>query len=559
MFNYFKFNPKHRKIFGLAVMLFVFSASVFIYQKANGSIYDNVAGFAWGADEAGAPSSKGGIGWISFNSKDCDADNNGFIDGPGANTLGYDCGSNNSSIPVVNYGVNLDFATGYLTGYAWAPEVGWIKFGGFSVSEFPVGTGPNAMNAKVDFTGTNPFKVYGWARICAYAQNSITCRGNASQNAKTGGVDGWISLNSEGIDPNGNPSVYSVFYNENSKVFSGYAWAGDSGEFNTPPVCPSEPCKRFSYGWIAFNGTGPNFMVRVDDLTGPHVNITASPNPVPIGGTSVLSWSGINLKNAPDGCEASDGVGDANWTSPNTKNSPSGTFITIGLPQGSHVYSIKCMDMSGVFSPLASVTVLSGDTTQLDFYAEPSVATPPNFETMLKWRDDPDVPGLSGCVADSAPPLNIATVPSWTGNVANPSSSANATVSVPYDTTKYKITCNNATGGQLTQTISVKRSLGESVKLSATKPIGGISTLSWVTTNMVVDSCHPTSSPNIPTWQAPDPKTPTNSGSDNDVVVPSTGTTAYTLTCTGLYSGQDIAVTIYAKGGKFGKPGYKEN
>ncbi len=56
-----------------------------------------LSGFVWGEN----------IGWINLG--------NG---GPYANTSG------------VNFGVNLDTATGDLTGYAWGENVGWINFSG---------------------------------------------------------------------------------------------------------------------------------------------------------------------------------------------------------------------------------------------------------------------------------------------------------------------------------------------------------------------------------------------------------------------------------------------
>lgn len=560
------------------VGLFLF-ASAFFYEEVKSGQFDNLEGFAYASDQISGSSERGGIGWISFNSADCDADGNNFIDGPSANGRGYLCGSNNSSIPVNNYGVNLDINTGYITGYAWSPTEGWIKFGGFSTTgEIPIDSGPNATNIKVnDITGSNPHKVYGWARICAYAENPDTCRGNAPLNALTGGIDGWISFNSEGIDPNGNPSVYGVEYNDITKEFEGYAWASDSGEFATLPSCVG--CDRLHFGWISFNcidagtcGT-VDYKVKYNDILDPRVVLVVSPNPIKEDTTTKLSWSGVNIENAPDSCEA-----EVNPRPPSDdwdgslRSSPSGTYTTVSLPEGQYEYKIRCRDINNHanFSPWSTVTVISGDITRLDFYAEPSVAIAPNFQTMLKWRDDPDSPGLSNCIADSSYPLNPGTVPNWNGIVANPSATANQTVDVPYATTFYKITCDNGETPprQLTQIISVKKKFGESLKLVASKPINNVTTLSWTTTNIDSNSCHPTNSPALPnphenSWLDPDPKDisgpPIGTGFDDDVWVPSTGTYTYTLTCTGIYSGIDISVYVEFKDGKkTGSPGYKE-
>ncbi len=50
---------------------------------------------------------------------------------------------------------------GSITGWAWADNLGWIKFGG--LSDFPVGPGTESENAYVDGAGV----VHGWARACA--------------------------------------------------------------------------------------------------------------------------------------------------------------------------------------------------------------------------------------------------------------------------------------------------------------------------------------------------------------------------------------------------------
>lgn len=570
----------NKNILSILIVVLFFAVSAFFYKNVESSQFDNIEGFAWASDEVFGSSSRGGISWISFNSADCDADGNNFIDGPSANGRGYLCGSDNASVAVNNYGVNLDINTGNIVGYAWSPIEGWIKFGGFNpAGELPVDSGVNATNVKVDFTGSSPYKVYGWARICAYAENPITCRGNSSLNPFTGGMDGWISFNSEGIDSNPNPSVYSVYYDSTAKVFTGYAWASDSGQFDTIPSCVG--CDRIHFGWISFNcidagtcGT-VNYKVKYNDISDPRVVLTASPNPIARDTTTKLSWTGVNIENSIDGCE-----GDVSPIPPgdtwdgSLRPSPSGTYTTVSLPEGVYEYKIRCRDVNNHnnFSPWSSITVISGDTTRLDFYADPSVAVAPNFQTTLKWRDDPDAPGLTNCIADSDYPLNPNTIASWDGALADPSSTASQVVDAPYATTFYKITCDNreTPARKLTQTISVKRKYGESLKLVASKPVANVSTLSWTVTNVESGSCHPTNSPAIPaphenSWLDPDPKVfsplppQAGTGFDDDVWVPSTGTYTYTLTCTGLYSGEDLSVYVQFKDGKkTGSPGYKE-
>ena len=81
------------------------SADFGLAQAANGVI----TGFAWNSE----------VGWISFNSLNCDADVNSFID--------VACGSDNASIAAPAYGVSID-GSGYFHGMAWNDAVGWISF-----------------------------------------------------------------------------------------------------------------------------------------------------------------------------------------------------------------------------------------------------------------------------------------------------------------------------------------------------------------------------------------------------------------------------------------------
>src|SRR3989344_9647781 len=88
----------------LAILFFVVSA-----QIANAGLTHNVSGFAWSDN----------IGWISFNSTDCDRDGNGTISQAEADIY--------TACPVggtPSYGVTIDAATGAVTGYAWSDNIG---------------------------------------------------------------------------------------------------------------------------------------------------------------------------------------------------------------------------------------------------------------------------------------------------------------------------------------------------------------------------------------------------------------------------------------------------
>src|SRR3989344_4604964 len=70
----------------------------------------NLSGWAWNDV----------IGWVSFDKQDCDADAHFFTDS------GI-CGGDNATTPIFNYGVKIDGA-GDFQGFAWNNTIGWISF-----------------------------------------------------------------------------------------------------------------------------------------------------------------------------------------------------------------------------------------------------------------------------------------------------------------------------------------------------------------------------------------------------------------------------------------------
>ena len=151
----------------------------------------NVSGWAWSEN----------IGWVSFNSTNCDSDENGITD-----TGNYpQCPDGAVS---ADYGVNINPADGSFSGYAWSESIGWIDF----APDGPYPKPPN-YSAKVNDDG----KVSGWARALSY----------------TGGWDGWIKLDGVSIDIV-------------NRDFSGYAWGSDV------------------IGWLSFAGSNYNVATTFD-------------------------------------------------------------------------------------------------------------------------------------------------------------------------------------------------------------------------------------------------------------------------------------------------------
>ncbi len=146
----------------------------------------NTEGWAWGGGVTPNPSGYDGIGWISMNSKDCDADTNGFIDNATCGVIGT---------PIPSYAVNIPSDNTNLSGYAWSEHYGWISFNASDVSGCPSGACV-AQRASDNITG--------WARIISIcdtgnAGNAHTRDGHCDAGDdgwNTGGWSGWIDLSS---------------------------------------------------------------------------------------------------------------------------------------------------------------------------------------------------------------------------------------------------------------------------------------------------------------------------------------------------------------------------
>lgn len=137
-------------------------------------------GFAWTEN----------VGALSFSCKNCDTNNNGFIDS-GA------CGGNDSSDAVYDYGVDIA-ENGKLSGYAWNEHVGSISF---NISE--TNTPPGDYPCSVDRSCTARLqhdKIIGWARAlsaCNWDGSKCLDPGSGSN---AGDWDGWIKFNVSGLE-----------------------------------------------------------------------------------------------------------------------------------------------------------------------------------------------------------------------------------------------------------------------------------------------------------------------------------------------------------------------
>ena len=266
------FGSIKKPFFIIAVIFVAALFGLFLFRDFNNDIglvhadsADNVSGWAWSEN----------LGWVSFNSVDCDSNDDGAIDVAA-------CGAG----PMNDYGVNIDGLTGDFSGYAWGEFVGWISFnrmtcngGADSGQGCKIGSDCSSNNCDINGpgaagnppedpyqAGTGPIahlelstispdfeKVLGWAKILNL------------------GNDGWIRLSDSAAPAYG----VNVDIIDGAALgtggFSGWAWnAGGRCDDGTP--CGSDPvcsgigtgiCSAdLGIGWLSFSAdncdnTGP--------------------------------------------------------------------------------------------------------------------------------------------------------------------------------------------------------------------------------------------------------------------------------------------------------------
>ncbi len=212
------------------ILTIIFSGAVifgmfFIVSEIKAGFDESGVGWLWGGGtetDGAAPwdGTNTNVGWISMNSLNCDANNDGRSDG------------SSTGCPLVgtvmtSYGVNIP-DTGSLSGYAWSGNIGWISFNTSDLSGCPSGVGCDARRAG-NF-------LEGWARIVSIKE--ALALGNS------GGWQGWVKLRG---------SNYEVSINPDTNKLNGYAWSNE-------------------LGWIDFSGASI--------LAKPSVTLSASPNPI---------------------------------------------------------------------------------------------------------------------------------------------------------------------------------------------------------------------------------------------------------------------------------------
>jgi hypothetical protein len=207
---------KYISILSIIGVVFVAGVALFFSNKITASAGDNIRGWIWAEN----------VGWISFNSVNCDSDSNNITD-----TGNYpQCPTGTAS---VDYGVSVLQPTGNFSGYGWSENIGWINFA--PAGPYPSAPNystcldwPSSISTSEPCNGFGNYNVSGWAR----AVSPVGQPANA-----TGGWDGWIKLA-------GNSGSYGVSLNSVTGRFSGWAWGGDDSS------------EEAVIGWNKVNGAG---------------------------------------------------------------------------------------------------------------------------------------------------------------------------------------------------------------------------------------------------------------------------------------------------------------
>ena len=243
---------KKSKIFLIFLSFFIiavlayfnFSKSNLPIQLAQAGVYDsaagtghNLRGFAWSSN----------IGWISFNSTDCD--NNGNI------YLGNPAGCPVNGTAFFDYGVYIDNNTGDISGFAWSENVGWISFNRENYCESGVNIGKTCANSgdcdgatcggdSAGKTGDPLYPPYNSTTGTIAKYNTGTHVIDGWAKILSMGDDGWISFNCSNNGGSCGTSDYKVIANVTNSELEGWAWNGNDDDSGI--------------GWISFNCKGYN-------------------------------------------------------------------------------------------------------------------------------------------------------------------------------------------------------------------------------------------------------------------------------------------------------------
>ncbi len=275
----------------------------------------DMQGFAWSEN----------IGWISFNSKNCDANEDGLSDGSPA-------GCPAIGTPIAAYKVSVDMTIGNFSGYAWSEHIGWIKFDPITIPPGEASANPVRLDRDGTACGTINY-VCGWARACSAVADKSTCEG--ATDPASSGWDGWIHTR--------NGSAYGLTWDEIGGQFYGWMWSDNvlgwiSANCANGGGCSASDYKMYTASLPTPTPPPPSIsLVAAPDLVIPGDIITITWTNVPA--PTVTDWIGLYTPNSPDNPEIN---GSKIYTSSCTS-----TPGTVALSSGSCTFTMP--DVSGVY------------------------------------------------------------------------------------------------------------------------------------------------------------------------------------------------------------------
>lgn len=166
------------------------------------------------------------VGWIRMNN--CESPTNCVYEGP----------TRESSSGAIGYGVTIapSGANRAISGYAWSSNIGWITFNTNYASEGPdpvlncpdtIGGSSTRCGPYIEW-GTGGLgaghRLVGWARACSVYIDCTDPTRGLVEDYKRGGWDGWIALHDTNVS---DTAFFGVTVDTLSGVMSGYGWGSD--------------------------------------------------------------------------------------------------------------------------------------------------------------------------------------------------------------------------------------------------------------------------------------------------------------------------------------------
>lgn len=271
----------------------------------------NLSGYAWS-----------GVGWISFGNGDYNSA-----------TYGVYLGMPTSGSPSQQLRY-LGNQAGTGPGYAWSPNIGWIKFNQnfndlFADGETGFPTADSSWGARLQ-VGTRQFS--GWARACAVFVSG--CGGVLRPESDRGGWDGWIKMGGQVVDGGSPIGSYTSSVDNGTTptrfTADSYSWGGDVVGWIKWCSSVGEPsyCVHFGGLGASCSSTPPQFVF---DSEGDHGVIwrVDTTNVSGGGGPYTYEWEVDGVEGGPSVTNSLYYDVSATYSCPSDHNQPKSAAFTV--------------------------------------------------------------------------------------------------------------------------------------------------------------------------------------------------------------------------------------